>query len=96
MMATNAGFSPSAGLAAIARGLSRTSGTQVCGEVIKVVVTFCGLVLVVLLLLATAALDMRTGFFLGQVMVSTRVCARQNHSDPSLTYRHEISIRQSL
>jgi hypothetical protein len=96
MMATNAGFSPSSGLAAIAKGLSRTSGTQACGEVIKVIATFCGLVLVVLLLLAAAALDMSTGFFLGQVMVSTRVCARQNHRDPGQTYRYEISTRQSL
>ena len=62
-MATNASFSPSAGLAAIARGLSRASGTQVDGEMLKVIAVFCGLVLVVLLLLATGDLDMSIEFF---------------------------------
>jgi len=62
-MATNASFSPSAGLAAIARGLSRPSGTQVDGEMLKVVV-FCRLGLVVSLLLAASGdLDMSIGFF---------------------------------
>jgi hypothetical protein len=63
-MATNASFSPSAGLAAIARGLSRASGTQVDDETLKVIVVFCGLGLVVLLLLAASGdLDMSIGFF---------------------------------
>jgi hypothetical protein len=62
-MANNASFSPSAGLAAIARGLSRASGTQVDGEMLKVIAAFCGLVLVVLLLLAAGDLDMSIGFF---------------------------------
>ena len=62
-MVTNASFSPGAGLVAIARGLSRTSGTQVCGEVLKVVAVFAGLVLVAMLLLATAALATGTEFF---------------------------------
>jgi hypothetical protein len=96
MLAANASFSPSAGLAAIARALARTSGTQVCAEVFKIVAAFCGLVLVVLLLFATAALDLSTGFFLGRLMVSTPVCARQNHRDPSQAYRYEISTRPSL
>lgn len=95
-MATNAGFSPSAGLAAIARGLTRTSGPQVCSDVFKVIAVFCGLVLVVLLLLATAAVDMRTGFFLGHWMVSTPVCGRQNHRNPNQAYRYEISTRSTL
>ena len=62
-MANNASFSPSAGLAAIARGLSRASGTQVDGEMLKVIAAFCGLVLVVLSLLAAGDLDMSIGFF---------------------------------
>ena len=62
-MANNASFSPSAGLAAIARGLSRASGTQVDDEMLKVIAVFCGLVLVVLLLLAAGDLDMSIGFF---------------------------------
>jgi hypothetical protein len=96
MLATNAIFSPSAGLAAIARALTRTSGTQVCGEVLRVIAAFCGLILVVLVLLAAAALDLSTGFFLGRLMVSTPVCARQNYRDPNQTYRYEISTRPSL
>jgi hypothetical protein len=63
MMVTNASFSPSAGLASIARGLSRTSGIQVCGDVLKVIAIFCGLVLVAVFLLATAAMTASTGFF---------------------------------
>ena len=60
-MATNASFSSGAGLVALARGISRTCGTQVSGDVLKVVAVFCGLVFVALMLLATAALS--TGFF---------------------------------
>jgi hypothetical protein len=62
-MATNASFSPRAGFAAIARGLSRASGTQVDDETLKVIAVFCGLGLVVALLLATSDLDMSIGFF---------------------------------
>ena len=62
-MATNASFSPRAGFAAIARGLSRLSSTQVDGEMLKVIAVFCGLVLVVLLLFAAGDLDMSIGFF---------------------------------
>jgi hypothetical protein len=61
MMAANADFSQGEGLDAIARGLSRASGIQVCGDVLKVTAVFGGLLFVVLLLLATAALS--TGFF---------------------------------
>jgi hypothetical protein len=63
MVATNASFSPGAGLTAIARGLSRTSGTHVCGDVLKVIAAFCGLVLVAVFLLATAALATSIEFF---------------------------------
>jgi hypothetical protein len=59
-MATNASFSPSAGLSAIARG---ASGAQVDGEMLKVIAVFCGLVLVVLLLFAAVDLEMSIGFF---------------------------------
>ena len=62
-MATNASFSPSSGLAAIARGLSRASGIQVDGETLKVIAVFCGLGLVVALLFATNGFDTGIGFF---------------------------------
>ena len=62
-MATNTSFSPSAGLAAIARGLSGPSGAQVDGEMLKVIAVFCGLVLVVLLLFAAVDLEMSIGSF---------------------------------
>jgi hypothetical protein len=57
MMTTNADFSPGAGLDVIARSLSRTSGIQFCGEMLKAIAVFSGLLFVVLLLLATAALS---------------------------------------
>ena len=62
-MATNASFSPGASLAAIARDLFRTSGTQVCIDVLQVIAAFCGLVVIVLFLLATAASVTSTGSF---------------------------------
>jgi hypothetical protein len=62
-MATNNNFSPSAGLAAIARGLSRLSGTEVDGELVKVIAVSCGLGLIVALLVATSGFDMSIGFF---------------------------------
>jgi len=62
-MATNANFSPSAGLAVVARGLSRATGAEVDGETLKVIVLFCGLCLVVALLFATSGLDGSIGFF---------------------------------
>ena len=62
-MVTNASFSPGAGLASIARGLSRTSGTHVCNDVLKVSAILCGLVLVAVFLLATTAMTASTGSF---------------------------------
>ena len=62
-MATRAGFAPSAGLAAIARGLSRASGIQVDDEVLKAIIVFCGIGLVGSLLKATNGLDLSIGFF---------------------------------
>lgn len=62
-MATNGSFSPNTGSAAIAKGLSRAPGTQVDDETLKVIVVFCGLGLVVSLLLATSGLDISVGFF---------------------------------
>jgi len=62
-MATNTDFSPSAGLAGIARGPSRWSRTEVDGEMLKVIAVFSGRVLVVVLLFAAGDLDMSLGFF---------------------------------
>jgi len=50
-------------MAAIARVLSRASGTDVDVEALKTVVMFCGVGLFVSLLLATNGLDMSAGFF---------------------------------
>jgi hypothetical protein len=50
-------------MAAIARVLSRASGTEVDVEVLKTVAMFCGVGLFVSLLLATNGLDMSAGFF---------------------------------
>jgi hypothetical protein len=50
-------------MAAIARVLSHTSGTEIGVETVKTVVMICGAGLVVLLLLATNGLDMSAGFF---------------------------------
>jgi hypothetical protein len=63
MMATNANFSPSAGLAVITRGISRATGTEVDAETLKVIVHFCALCLIVALLFATSGLDGGIGFF---------------------------------
>jgi hypothetical protein len=52
-------------MAAIARMLSRASGTQVDIETLKTIVMFCGVGLTVSLLLATYGLDLSPGFFLG-------------------------------
>jgi len=62
-MVTNTSFSRGAGLAAIARGLSRASGSQVDGEMLKVIVMFCGLGLAVALLFAAGGLDTSIGSF---------------------------------
>jgi hypothetical protein len=50
-------------MAAIARALSRVSGTNVDVETVKTIAMFCGVGLVVSLLLATYGLDLSPGFF---------------------------------
>ena len=50
-------------MAAIARVLSRASGTDVDVEALKTVVIFCGVGLLVSLLFATYGLDISAGFF---------------------------------
>jgi hypothetical protein len=48
---------------AIAKVLSRASGNQVDVETFKTIFMFCGVGLVVSLLMATSGLDMSAGFF---------------------------------
>jgi len=62
-MPTKAGFSPDAGLAAIAGLLSRAPGARLGVDTLKTIAMFCGAGLVVLLLLATNGLDLSIGFF---------------------------------
>jgi hypothetical protein len=50
-------------MAAIARVLSRASGTEVDVETIRTLVMFCGVGLTVSLLLASYGLDLSAGFF---------------------------------
>jgi hypothetical protein len=50
-------------MTAIARVLSRVSGTQVDVEILKTIAMFCGVGLFVWLLLATYGLDLSAGFF---------------------------------
>ncbi len=50
-------------MTAIARALSRASGTPVDVETLKTIVMFCGAGLVVSLLLAANGLDISAGFF---------------------------------
>jgi hypothetical protein len=50
-------------MAAIAKALSRVSGTQVEVETLKTIVMFCGVGLTVSLLLASYGLDLSPGFF---------------------------------
>ena len=50
-------------MAAIARILSRASGTQVDLETLKTIFMFCGVGLTVSLLFASNGLDMSVGFF---------------------------------
>ncbi|MGB6399293.1 MAG: hypothetical protein WBF73_26985 [Bradyrhizobium sp.] len=49
--------------AAIARVLSRVSGTEVEVETLKTIAIFCGVGLFVSLLVATYGLDLSAGFF---------------------------------
>jgi hypothetical protein len=50
-------------MTAIARVLARVSGTQVDVETLKTIVMFCGVGLVVSLLVASYGLDLSPGFF---------------------------------
>jgi hypothetical protein len=49
-------------MAAIARVLSRATGTEIDVETLKTIALFCGAGLVVSLLLATYGLDVTAGF----------------------------------
>ena len=48
---------------AIAKALSRVSGTEIDVEILKTFAMFCGVGLFVSLLLATYGLDLSPGFF---------------------------------
>jgi len=50
-------------MAAIARVLSRASGTEIKVETLKTIVVFCGVGLLASLLLLTYGLDLSAGFF---------------------------------
>jgi hypothetical protein len=50
-------------MTAIARVLARVSGTQVDVETLKTIAMFCGVGLVVSLLVASYGLDLSPGFF---------------------------------
>lgn len=50
-------------MTAIAKMFSRVSGTNVDAEIFKTIVIFCGVGLVVSLLLAANGLDMSAGFY---------------------------------
>ena len=50
-------------MTAIARVLARVSGTRVDVETLKTIVMFCGVGLVVSLLVASYGLDLSPGFF---------------------------------
>ena len=50
-------------MAAIARVLSRATGTNIDVEIVKMLAIFCGAGLLISLLLATYGLDLSEGFF---------------------------------
>jgi hypothetical protein len=50
-------------MAAIARVLSRATGTDIDVEIVKMLAIFCGAGLLISLLLATYGLDLSGGFF---------------------------------
>jgi hypothetical protein len=50
-------------MAAIARALSRATGTDVDVEIVKTLAMFCGVGLFVSLLMASYGLDLSEGFF---------------------------------
>jgi hypothetical protein len=62
-MATKADFSPSIDLAATARVHSQASETRIDAATLKAIGLFCGIGLIVALLLATNGLDLSIGFF---------------------------------
>jgi hypothetical protein len=62
-MATKARFLRGAGSAAITRVHSHAPETQFDVETLKALAVFCGIGLIVSLLLATNGLDMSAGFF---------------------------------
>jgi hypothetical protein len=62
-MASKIGFSPAAGLAAIAKAFSHGSETGADIETLKLLAIFCGLGLAISLLLLVPALDMGAEYF---------------------------------
>jgi hypothetical protein len=50
-------------MAALARVLSRATGTDIDVEIVKLLAIFCGAGLLISLLLATYGLDLSEGFF---------------------------------
>jgi hypothetical protein len=62
-MVTKADFSPSVDLAATARVHSQASETRIDVTTLKAIGLFCGIALIVALLLATNGLDLSIGFF---------------------------------
>jgi hypothetical protein len=50
-------------MAAIAKVLSRATGTDIDVEIVKMLAIFCGAGLLISLLLATYGLDLSEGFF---------------------------------
>jgi hypothetical protein len=50
-------------MAAIAKALSRATGTHIDVEIVKTVAMFCGVGLLVSLLMASYGLDLSAGFF---------------------------------
>jgi hypothetical protein len=62
-MVTKADFSPSVDLAATARVHSQPSETRIDAATLKAIGLFCGIGLIVTLLLATNGLDLSIGFF---------------------------------
>ncbi len=50
-------------MAALARVLTRVSGTRVDVETLKTIIMFCGVGLTVALMLASYGLDLSPGFF---------------------------------
>jgi hypothetical protein len=62
-MATKGDFSPSVDLAATARVHSQASETRIGAATLEAIGLFCGIGLIVALLLATNGVDLSIGFF---------------------------------